>query len=315
MSRLQAEAADSEGAWHGGDKLQKMRNRLSEENIGRGAFMFGYIAVNKAELKFKEYDVYRSFYCGLCKSLKERGGNLSRLTLSYDMTFLYMLLTGLYEPETVCVSERCMAHPLGKHGVRKNELAAYAADMSVLLSCLKYRDDWKDDRKFSAKCMLGMLAGKNSKVLSLYQEKAERIADAMEQLAKGEAKHASNLDEMAGTFGSIMAEILVYREDEWEPVLSKMGFYLGKFIYIMDAYEDIEEDKKSGSYNPLQRLYQTPDFEGACGQILTMMIAECCREFEKLPILEHADILRNILYSGVWVKYEEIRKKRAGKDK
>lgn len=96
-----------------------------------------------------------------------------------------MLLTGLYEPETVCVSERCMAHPLGKHGVRKNELAAYAADMSVLLSCLKYRDDWKDDRKFSAKCMLGMLAGKNSKVLSLYQEKAERIADAMEQLAKG----------------------------------------------------------------------------------------------------------------------------------
>lgn len=276
--------------------------------------MFGYIVVNKAELKFKEYDVYRSYYCGLCKSLKEREGNLSRLVLSYDMTFVYMLLTGLYEPETTCSAERCMVHPLEKHTMCRNEFADYAADMSVLLTCYKYKDDWQDDRKFSAKCMSALLSGKNSAVLRRYPEKAARIAEAMEQLAKGEEENSSNLDEMAGIFGSIMAEILVCREDEWEPVLSKMGFYLGKFIYILDAYEDIEEDKKSGNYNPLRRLYEMPDFEGVCREILTMMIAECCREFEKLPVLENADILRNILYSGVWVKFEEIRKKRAGKN-
>lgn len=276
--------------------------------------MFGYIVVNKAELKFREYDVYRSYYCGLCKSLKEREGNLSRLVLSYDMTFVYMLLTGLYEPETACGAERCMVHPLEKHMMRRNKFADYVADMSMLLTCYKYRDDWQDDRKISAKCMLTLLSRKNGKVLQRYPEKAARIAEAMEQLAKGEEENSANLDEMAGIFGSIMAEILVYREDEWEPALSKMGFYLGKFIYILDAYEDIGEDKRKGNYNPLCRLYEMPDFEGACREILTMMIAECCREFEKLPILENADILRNILYSGVWVKYEEIRKKRAGKN-
>lgn len=277
--------------------------------------MFGYIVVNKAEMKFREYDVYRSFYCGLCKSLKEREGNLSRLMLSYDMTFVYMLLTGLYEPETVCCFERCMLHPLEKHAMRRNTFADYAADMSVLLTCYKYRDDWQDDRKISAKCMLGIFAKKDAAILQRYPEKTARIAEAMAQLTAGEEENAASLDEMAGIFGSIMAEILAWREDEWEPVLSKMGFYLGKFIYILDAYEDIEEDEKHGSYNPLRRLYETPDFEGSCGKILTMMIAECCKEFEKLPILENADILRNILYSGVWVKYEEIRKKRAGKDK
>lgn len=276
--------------------------------------MFGYVVVNKAEMKFKEYDVYRSFYCGLCKSLKEREGNLSRLVLSYDMTFVYMLLTGLYEPKTVCSAERCILHPLEKHTMRRNEFADYAADMSMLLTCYKYKDDWQDDRKLSAKCMQTLLSGKNNIVLRHYPKKAARIAEAMEALAKGEEENSSNLDEMAGIFGSIMAEILVYREDEWKQTLSGMGFYLGKFIYILDAYEDIGQDEKSGNYNPLQRLYETPDFEGTCREILTMMIAECCREFEKLPILENADILRNILYSGVWVRYEEIRKKRAGKD-
>lgn len=275
--------------------------------------MFGYIVVNKAELKFKEYDIYRSYYCGLCKCLKERGGNLSRLVLSYDMTFVYMLLTGLYEPKTACLAEKCLLHPLEKHPMRRNEFAAYAADMSVLLTCYKYRDDWRDDRKLSAKCMLGLLSGKNSEILRRYPGKAACIAEAMARLSRGEAANSADLDEMAGIFGSIMAQILACREDEWEPALSRMGFYLGKFIYIMDAYEDIEEDEKSGNYNPLRKLYETPDFEGACGQILTMMIAECCREFEKLPVLENADILRNILYSGVWVRYEEIRKKRAGK--
>lgn len=272
--------------------------------------MFGYIVVNKAEMKFKEFDVYQSFYCGLCKRLKEKSGNLSRLALSYDMTFVYMLLTGLYEPETTHEPCKCILHPLEKRSMRQNEFADYVADMSVLMTCYKCRDDWQDDRKFTAKCMLGMLAKQNNDILKKYPEKAERIAAAMEQLANGERAKSTNLDEMAGIFGSIMAEILVCKEDEWEPVLSKMGFYLGKFIYIMDAYEDIEKDRKDGNYNPLYKLYETPDFEGECGQILTMMIAECSREFEKLPILENVEILRNILYSGVWVRYEAVRKKR-----
>lgn len=100
------------------------------------------------------------------------------------------------------------------------------------------------------------------------------------------------------------------REDEWQESLRTMGFFLGKFIYLMDAYEDVEEDMEKGRYNPLIRKFSDPDFEEEMKTILTMMMAGCCKEFEKLPILENAEILRNILYSGVWYRYEMVSQKR-----
>ena len=73
--------------------------------------MFGYVVINKKELKFREYDEYRGFYCGLCKSLSERYGISGQITLNYDMTFLAMLLTALYEEDIKAVNERCIIHP------------------------------------------------------------------------------------------------------------------------------------------------------------------------------------------------------------
>ena len=118
---------------------------------------------------------------------------------------------------------------------------------------------------------------------------------------------------MAGLFGKIMAEIFAYKQDEWETSLRKLGFFLGKFIYLMDAFEDIDDDLANGCYNPLREVCGRADFNNYCKQILTMMIAECSREFEKLPILTHAEILRNILYSGVWSRYEAVCQKRTQK--
>ena len=115
-----------------------------------------------------------------------------------------------------------------------------------------------------------------------------------------------------------MGEILACRKDEWEDDLRRMGFFLGKFIYLMDAYEDMEKDEKDGNYNVFllhrKKLSDDEAFEQEAYQILQMMMAECSRIFEKLPILEHAEILRNILYSGVWCRYEMIQKKRKQKD-
>ena len=96
--------------------------------------MFGYIAINKAEMKFKDFDVYHSYYCGLCKRLKERYGRRGQMTLSYDMTFLILLLTGLYEPETRVETVNCIAHPLEKHTARTNEFTDYAAAVNLLLT-------------------------------------------------------------------------------------------------------------------------------------------------------------------------------------
>ena len=109
--------------------------------------MFGYVIVNKGEMKFKEFDIYHAYYCGLCRLLKEKYGLTGQLSLSYDMTFVILLLSGLYEPDTVTESCKCIAHPLEKHMVKKNECTEYAADMNILLTYYKCLDDWQDDRK------------------------------------------------------------------------------------------------------------------------------------------------------------------------
>ncbi len=277
--------------------------------------MFGYIVVHQAELKVREYETYRAGYCGLCHSLKKRHGRIGQMTLSFDMTFIALLLTGLYEPHTVTGCGRCLAHPLQKHHYRENPYYDYAADMNILLTYYKCLDDWKDDRRFRGLVLARLLQGKMKKIHKLYPEKAEKIGRLLRELGVFEKKNIYDIDKTAGFFGEIMAELFVYRSDEWEEKLRRMGFFFGKFIYLMDAYEDIEEDLKRGRYNPLAELYKKDSFELDCQEILKMMMAETSRTFEQLPILEDVEILRNILYAGVWTRYGQIRCRRKEAEK
>lgn len=275
--------------------------------------MFGYIIINKAEMKFKEFDVYHSYYCGICRDLKRKYGASGQLSLSYDMTFLAILLTGLYEPETRLASCKCIAHPFENHETRNNIFTEYAADMNALFACYKCRDDWEDEKKIWKLVHGKILEGKTGKQLKIYQEKLKKISLLMQDFSEAEQSGNADIDVLAGLFGKVMAEIMTPREDEWSDNLRTLGFFLGKFIYLCDAYEDVEKDIKKGTFNPLKRRYESPDFEEECKTILMMMMSECCREFEKLPILENVEILRNILYSGVWCRYEAVHEKRMEK--
>ncbi len=272
--------------------------------------MFGYVIVNKAEMKFKEFDVYHSYYCGLCRKLKEKYGATGQISLSYDMTFLLMLLSGLYEPETTKSSCKCIAHPFEEHVTRSNVFTDYMADMNVLFAYYKCQDDWEDEKKLYKLLYGKALEGKTKKAREIYQDKYRKIDLLMHDMTEAEKSGKADIDTMAGLFGQIMVQIVVCKEDEWTENLARFAFYLGKFIYLMDAYEDVEEDIRKGTYNPLKKIYHNPDFEEECRTILTMMMSECCKEFEQLPILENVEILRNVLYSGVWCRYEAVREKR-----
>ena len=272
--------------------------------------MFGYVMINKGDLKVRELETYQSFYCGLCQKLKERYGLSGQLTLSYDLTFVVILLTGLYEPKVKKGTTHCVIHPLKKQPIQVDVFSDYAADMSILLNYYKCMDDWADEQKIDRRLFAELLKRKFGGLEASYSGKAEKVKELLDKLSAGEAENSSDLDYMAGIFGEIMAEILAWREDEWKENLRRMGFFLGKFIYLCDAYEDLEEDLTEGRYNPLTKLSEGNDFEENCRGILTMMAAECSREFEKLPIIEYTGILRNILYSGIWVRYEKARKKR-----
>ena len=272
--------------------------------------MFGYVVMNKPEIRFKDFDLYRSFYCGLCRELREKYGISGQITLTYDMTFVVVLLSALYEPPTQKGTTRCVIHPVCKQPVRKNAATEYGADMNVLLTYYKCMDDWEDEKKFAALGYGKILQRKNNRLSYRYPEKAEKIRKLLEKLSQMEKAGETDIDKMSGCFGRIMEEIFVWKKDVWESSLRRMGFYLGKFIYILDAYDDVEKDVKNGNYNPFAEKYIMKGFDEQVRQLLIMMMAQTCREFEKLPIIKYTDILRNILYSGVWCRFEAIARKR-----
>ena len=272
--------------------------------------MFGYVVMNKPEIKFKDFDMYRSFYCGLCRELKERYGLSGQITLTYDMTFVILLLSGLYEPPTKKGLTRCIVHPVRRQPVRKNAITEYAADMNIFLTYYKCKDDWNDERSILGLAFGKLLERKEKKSEKLWSKKVQTIVSCLDELSELEKENATDIDRVSGCFGRIMAEIFAYREDVWEPTLRRMGFYFGKFIYLLDAYDDVEEDVKKGNYNPFSKDYIIKGFDDRVKSMLMMMMAETCREFEKLPIIKYTDILRNILYSGVWCRFEVIHKKR-----
>ena len=167
--------------------------------------MFGYVTVNKPEIKFKDFDVYRSFYCGLCRELRERYGIPGQISLTYDMTFVVLLLSGLYEPPTKKGTSRCVVHPLKPQPVRKNTVTEYCADMNVILTYYKCMDDWQDERKLTA-CLFGQaLKGNVKKLAERYERQSRCLRDNLSALSAYEKEKQYDIDKTAGFFGSIMA--------------------------------------------------------------------------------------------------------------
>lgn len=268
--------------------------------------MFGYVVPNKAELKFREFDTYRSYYCGLCSALRKNYGYTGALSLTYDMTFLSMLLNSLYEPKCAACHTRCVCHPFKKHCEMTDKYSPYVADMSILLSYYKCIDDWHDNKSIPKLLYAALLLPGKKKASLKYPRKAAEIKRLLGEISQNES--GGTLEENASAFGSICGVIFTPEEDIWHKALYSIGFYLGKFIYILDAYDDIEGDIKHNRPNPLKNLHSAPSFDEECENLLNMMAAECAAEFEKLPLIENAEILRNILYAGIWTRFCEIAK-------
>lgn len=259
--------------------------------------MFGRVVVNKGELKFKEFDIYRAHYCGICSALRQRG-YLSAMSLNYDMTFLAMLLNSLYDYPSCRKNARCICHMCKKHCEITDKYSPYVADMTILLAYYKCLDDFHDDKNLIKFLYSLYLKGKVKKIEEAYPDKCKNIKQHLTGLSKAE-KDAS-LEECANLFGRILGEVFTPEDDMWNDTLYNMGFYLGKFIYIADAYEDLENDIKKKRPNPLIPMHNIPDFDKECEIILNMQAAECANEFEKLPLIDNVEILRNIIYSGIW---------------
>lgn len=271
--------------------------------------MFGTIICNKKGLTKKELARYQGVYCGLCKAIKGRYGQLGRLSLNYDMAFLALLLNGLYEESNAEQWIRCPVHPLKEREVFQNKYIDYAADMTILLAYYKCKDDWEDERKKSGK-LYGMLLQKcYEQVARQYPRQTRCVKESLEELGQIEKSAVSLPDEAVNCSGRMLSEIFVYEEDFWSASLREFGYELGRFIYLMDAVLDYERDRKKHTYNPLFSMGRSPE---ELEPILMQAIGNATFQFEQMPIVQDANIMRNILYGGIWQRYHAKEK---GKEK
>ena len=278
--------------------------------------MFGYVIPNQSALDDAQKARFHAVYCGLCRTLKRRHGLSGASTLSYDLTFLALLLSALYEPQEEQGEERCMTHPIKRHAYAVSDVFEYAADMNVALAYHKCMDNWLDDHSAVSLAEARLLKRGYARISQRYPGKCGAIERWLDEVHQFEKEQSGGIDGPVNSTGRMLGELFCYREnDYWADSLRIMGDGLGRFIYFMDAYDDLPHDIRRGSFNPLKSYQDNADYEKLCKDAMTMMVADCTQEFEQLPIVQDADLLRNVLYSGIWSKYVQIQRKRESDSK
>ena len=276
--------------------------------------MFGFVSASAEEMTKEQKKRYGQMYCGICRDIRSSASQMARLSLSYDMVFLAMLLSSLYEPQETEGNRACMLHPCRPKGFRQNEFTAYAADMNIALAYYNCMDDWKDEKKLPALLMAREMEKFLPEIIRKWPRQCAAIEKTIAQLGEMERQGCGTPDLPAGCFGALMEELLVYREDHWQDYLRKTGNALGRFIYLCDAAMDLPEDEKKGRYNPFLSMENRPGAE-ELEEFLVLTMAACTKAYEMLPLVQDKDILDNILYSGVWLQYRSRQRLKGREEK
>ena len=209
--------------------------------------MFGFVIADVGALSEEQLGRYRGAYCGLCRTLRERHGDLSRLTLNYDMTFLVMLLSAMYEPEECAGSGRCLPHPAHARAWWTSRFTDYAADMNVALAYHNCMDDWNDDRRILPLAEAKLLKRHYDAVAEQWPEQCTAIETCMAEIAALENEKSTDPDAAANSFARLMGLLFTPEKDSlWAGHIRQFGEGLGRFIYMMDACVDLERDRKRG---------------------------------------------------------------------
>ncbi len=270
--------------------------------------MFGYIRAAKEEMKVKEFESYKAVYCSLCRELGKSYGLISRFTLSYDFTFLAVLNMAL--KDSCCEVERkhCAFNPLKKCNYCKetNDLKMPSAAAMIMLY-YKIKDNIADEKglkKLGAYGLLPVFKFAHKKAKRDFSEIEEIIAEYISLQNKLESENCDSLDKAADPTAKALAKIfMLCSEDEIQKrVLERLGYCMGRYIYLLDAACDLEEDVKKNSYNVLKKEL-SGDIKEYKKKRVEPQLYFCCNEagkaFELLNIKKFKTILGNIIYLGL----------------
>jgi len=214
--------------------------------------MYGYVRPVKSELRMREYEAFRAVYCGLCEALQRRCGLFARFVVNYDLTFMAMVLS---DYEGCMQRKRCPAHPFRRRYCLCGAASLdTAADYSVILAWWKLRDDIQDKpwgRRLVYRLAAWMLRPAYQKAVANNQHFDRITRQCLAELAALEKQKSDSLDQTADCFGRILAAAADGKSGQERRIFQQLFYHLGRYVYILDAIDDLAEDWKAGSYNPL----------------------------------------------------------------
>ncbi len=282
--------------------------------------MFGYVRPFRPELKCKDFDLYRATYCGLCRCLRRRYGLIAPMFLNFDFTFLALLLWEPEESFAPCRG-RCHANPLRRLPMCQDSPALeLAADESVILAWWKLRDSVGDEGFWSgmgARGLSGLLGPAYRKAACRRPEFDGTVRACLEELSVLERENCPSLDKTADTFARLL-QSAAPGEGERGRVLSQLLYHLGRWIYLADARDDLEEDKLTGRYNPVSARYGSEGDDCALGLTMDQSLALIGAALQlgefgcRRPILENITyfglpLVKKAVFDGSW---KEIKKQK-----
>ncbi len=282
--------------------------------------MFGYVRINKPELKVREYEIYRGLYCSLCRAIGKYFGQAARLTLSYDITFLLLARLSLNNVSPCFKSGRCPFNPTKKcsYCLNAEQELKYAASVSMMLFYHKVRDNIADGGFFKRLLMwliLPFAAVKNRKATRLYPAISEKISSAMERQRLVERERETMPDKAAHESADALGLIFCEGMEEGSQAAYRFGYGIGKWVYLCDAADDLVRDIKSGSYNPFiekHGIKSERDITDAVKQDiegqLNMSCSIACSAYDGVGNKSMSNLVENIIYEGTENTLKKIMK-------
>lgn len=276
--------------------------------------MFGYVKTDFPNLYVKDTVLYKAMYCGLCKSIGCACGQKARLVLNYDLTFLSVLLHNLLGIDVKVENQHCVIHRIRKRPVAvPDELSKRIGALNVILAYYKLSDDVVDNGKGRVKRSFFKSAYKKAKKSEPELDKI--VKERYKELLSYESNQCDSIDMVADPFGNMMQEIVrVFMGDKTNEQIEELAYNLGKWIYLIDALDDFDKDKKNKNFNVFINAYKNVENKKEMiekhGQNLVIVFASVLTRIGELAKgLDYKfnhDLLDNVLLRGLSFQTKNI---------
>lgn len=285
--------------------------------------MLGYVKTYKPELKIKDYEAYRGLYCSLCRTLGRQYGVMSRLLLSYDVTFLLVVLLSVKNALPTFKKGRCPFNLAKRcnYCVDCSSFLSFAAAVTVLMFYYKVKDNIADSgffKRLLMRMILPYASHLRKKALKKYKRLDSIISGGMNRQGYTEANATDNTDRAAHESADTLGKIFCY-DDADNIELYRFGYSIGRWVYLLDAADDIEKDLKNKSYNVFVNRYQIhssadfdEDIKKEVEATLNMSRAQALEALSNLGQEIFTPVIENILTDGMSASMNKVLK---GKEK